>query len=296
MKGEFLGLLLADKPEGPTSHDVVDMVRSICGVRRVGHTGTLDPFASGLLILCLGWVTRLAEYVAGLPKIYRGVVRLGAVTDTGDRTGRVIDSSEEWRRLSLAEVEEAARVQVGKIEQRPPDYSAKKLKGRRAYALARAGLQPVLQARQVEIRRFDLQGLALPDLHFEIECSGGTYIRAVARDLGEARGVGAHLAQMRRVQVGEFRVEDALVVGADTSAAEISAHLMPATDAVAHLPRVEVDREAGDRLIQGGALDWGEGQEIDGPVAIHAADRLLAIGRVSEGRLWPKKVFATSTG
>ncbi len=295
MKGDVVGLLPVDKPEGPTSHDVVDMVRRICNLRRVGHTGTLDPFASGLLILCIGWVTRLAEYVAALPKVYRGVIRLGTVTDTDDRTGRIIGCNEAWRRLPPDMVEEAATAQVGKIEQRPPDYSARKLRGKRAYAMARAGVQPALPAREVEIRRLELRRLALPDLHFEIECSSGTYVRAMARDLGEALGVGAHLAELRRVQVGEFSVDNALVIGNDTSASELSAHLLRASDAVAHLPRVEVDREAGDRLSQGGALTW-EGQEIAGPIAVHSADRLVAIGQVRDGRLWPKKVLATSTG
>ena len=295
MGSETAGLLLVDKPEGPTSHDLVVTVRRASGTRRVGHTGTLDPFASGLLLICIGWVTRLAEYLVGLPKVYRGVIRLGAATNTDDRTGRIVTESDGWRQLRPATIREVAGTLVGRIEQRPPIFSAMRLRGKRAYALARAGGQPDLVPRRIEVKRLELGELALPDVHFEIECSSGTYVRAVARDLGEGLGVGAHLAQLRRIRVGEFRVEDALEVGDGTPEREIRESLLPATAALSHLPRVNVDGEAGNALAHGRAVTW-EGSGIEGPVAVHAADVLLAIGIVKDGRLWPKKVFATSSG
>jgi tRNA pseudouridine55 synthase len=206
-----------------------------------------------------------------------------------------VAESDSWRQLQPRAIREVAATLVGRIEQRPPAFSAKRLGGERAYALARAGGKPELPPRRIEIRRFELGELALPDVHFEIECSSGTYIRAVARDLGEGLGVGAHLAELRRIRVGEFGVEDALDVGDGTREWEIRESLLSATAAVAHLPRVNVDGRAGDELSHGRALTW-EGSVIEGPVAVHVADGLVAIGTVRDGRLWPKKVFGASSG
>ncbi len=270
-----VGLLLVDKPEGPTSHDMISRVRAALGVRRVGHTGTLDPFASGLLLLCVGWATRLSEYLTPLPKHYRGVIRLGETTDTDDRTGRTTARSDDWQRLDRAEIEEALRRQQGVIEQRPPVYSARKVSGRRAYDLARKGESPELGARPVEIESLELRELQPPDLAVEIECSSGTYIRAVARDLGESLGVGAHLRELRRLAIGGFRVEDALRLEPGTSATEVLSRLRPVESAVAHLRRADLEPthsgshaaaraagELGGRRCQGagsGVRGWSAG-------------------------------------
>lgn len=288
-----LGLLLVDKPEGPTSHDVIEMVRRALGTRRVGHTGTLDPFASGLLIVCLGWATRLAEYLTDLPKAYDAVVRLGARTDTDDRTGAVVSGSDAWRSLDAAQVRRAVEAQVGEIEQVPPAYSARKVAGRRAYAVARGGGSLELRPKRVTISRLELCGYTPPDVKLEIECSGGTYIRAIARDLGEALGVGGHLTDLRRTRIGEFSVAGAMPIGRETPRAEIEARLLPAAAAVKHLPRADLDARAREALRQGRAVEWA-GEGMAGPVAVFVEDELVAIAGSVPGRLEPKKVFGAA--
>lgn len=286
-----VGLLLVDKPEGPTSHDVVRTVRRAMGVRRVGHTGTLDPFASGLLVLCVGWVARLAEYVSGLPKVYRGVIRLGERTDTDDRTGAVIARSEAWRQVEVEQVRQALRDQLGEIEQLPPAYSAKKVHGERAYAVAREGGSLELQRERVRIGSLSLCAFSPPDATIEVECSRGTYVRAIARDVGEAIGVGGHLRSLRRFGVGAFRAEDAFPLSEYMARDEIEPRLLPPESAVAHLVQAEVDDEGAEALRHGRPISWG-GEETDGPIALISAGRLIGIAEKREDGLWPKKIFS----
>lgn len=290
-----VGLLLIDKAEGPTSHDVVARVRRSTGVRRVGHTGTLDPFASGLLVLCLGWATRLAEYLISLPKTYRAAIRLGERTDTDDRTGTTVAGSDLWRQLGPDDLRRALRAQQGVIEQFPPAYSAKKVGGRRAYELAREGGAAPLPAQRVSIERLELQRVELPDLEVEIDCSSGTYVRSLARDLGEALGTGAHLLRLRRLGIGPYRVEEGVSLEADPTREELLSRLRPPEEAVAQLPRAELDPATAAAIREGRAVAW-EGGSPPGPVAVMAGGRLLAIGEVRAGELRPRKVFATASG
>ncbi|HEU0078306.1 MAG TPA: tRNA pseudouridine(55) synthase TruB, partial [Longimicrobiaceae bacterium] len=187
------GVLPVDKPVGPTSHDAVAAVRRALRIRQVGHTGTLDPFASGLLLVCFGPATRLAEYLTPLPKTYRATMRLGEATDTDDRTGEVLARSDAWRELTEAQLRAALERQVGEIEQLPPRFSAKKVGGERMYAAARRGEEVVRTAVPVTIYAIRVIRIALPEVEFEVECGAGTYIRAIARDVGDALGVGGHL-------------------------------------------------------------------------------------------------------
>lgn len=288
-----VGLLLIDKAEGPTSHDVVARVRRTLGIRRVGHTGTLDPFASGLLILCLGWSTRLAEFLTRLPKTYRARIRLGERTDTEDRTGTTIARSDAWRELSVDDVRSALQAQQGVVEQLPPAYSAKKVAGRRAYALAREGAAVSLRPQRVRITRAELLEFEPPDLEVEIECSSGTYVRSLARDLGAALGVGAHLLRLRRLQVGPFRVEDGLKLEDDPARDALLARLRPPEEAVAGLAQAVLDPEAAAAVAQGRAVAYREALP-EGPVALMSGGRLLAIGELREGQLYPRKVFPRS--
>lgn len=283
------GLLPIDKPEGPTSHDVIDSTRRILGIRRIGHTGTLDPFASGLLILCVGWATRLAEYVSTLPKTYRCLIRLGERTDTDDRTGTVVASSDGWQSLRSEEIEAALRAQEGEIEQRPPAYSARRVEGRRAYEIARAGERPRLGARRVSIARIAIIDISPPDVDAEIDCSGGTYIRAVARDLGETLGVGAHLRSLRRLGVGEYRVEDAIPLLPPPSRPTLEASMLPPAAAVSHLRRIDLDAEGRAAVQHGRPIPASE--TADGPIALFHAGRLVAVAEVDDGWLRPRKVF-----
>jgi tRNA pseudouridine55 synthase len=293
MSGDPAGLLLIDKPEGPTSHDVVDSVRRAIGIRRVGHTGTLDPFASGLLLLCVGWATRLAEYLTVLPKVYRGVIRLGVRTDTDDRTGTVIETSDGWQRLDQARISLALEEQVGEVEQVPPAFSAKKVAGQRAYSVTRGGGTPALRPQRVTIRQLSLRDLSPPDLTVELECTSGTYVRAVARDVGSALGVGGHLESLRRLRVGAFSVERAL--RPDSDAKDFIQSLQPPETAVAHLHRADLDRDAAWACADGRPVAW-EGEYAPGPVAAHLDGKLVAICETRDGRLWPGKVFPAALG
>jgi tRNA pseudouridine55 synthase len=284
-----------DKPEGPTSHDIIDIVRKAIGVRRVGHTGTLDPFASGLLLLCVGWATRLAEYLTVLPKAYRGVIRLGERTDTDDQTGVVIEASDTWRSLGVGDVQEALRSQVGELEQVPPSHSAKKLEGRRAYAVARAGETPALQPQRVTIHRLGLAELELPDITVDVECSSGTYIRAIARDVGAELGVGAHLRALRRMRIGDFDVARAMAVTRETPEDEIVARLQPPESAITHMPRAAVGESEADALRHGRPVAF-DPVGADAMIAVTLDDALIAVGQYREGRLWPHKVFQATGG
>ena len=291
MGSDLAGLLLVDKPKGPTSHDVITLVRRLTGVRRIGHTGTLDPFASGLLLVCVGWATRLSEYLTPLPKVYSGVIRLGEQTDTDDRTGTVIARSDGWRELSDERVRELLESYVGTIRQTPPAYSAKKIAGRRAYAVAREGGNLALRAENVTISKFSMREFAPPDIGFEVECSAGTYVRALARDLGDALGVGGHLATLRRLNIGRFSVDDALAVARDTHPETVMERICAPEAAVSHLTRADLGGEAVRALSQGrpvrATLDVS-----DGPVAVFLDGRVAAIAQWKDGTLSPSKVFS----
>lgn len=283
------GVLPVDKPAGPTSHDVVRAVRRALGERRVGHTGTLDPFATGLLLVVLGPATRLAEYFAPLTKHYTAVMRLGAATDTDDATGILIAES-DWTGVDAVALERAVRTQEGTILQRPPAYSAKKVAGRRAYEAARRGEARTLEAVEVHVHSIRITHVALPDVRLEIECSAGTYIRAIARDLGEALGTHAHLVELRRLRIGSFEVAGAVPL--DTLDAErIRAACVAPLDALSHLFRIEVDAASAALLLRGVAL-MHDGAVPEGPIALAHAGRLIAIAEAVHGRLQPRKVFA----
>jgi tRNA pseudouridine55 synthase len=206
---EVDGVLLVDKPEGMTSHDVVAVARRALGTRRVGHTGTLDPFATGLLVLLVGHATRLLPYVDGEPKVYEATIRFGVETDTGDPTGVPV---REAPLPSPTGVAEAVAQLTGPIDQVPPAYSAKQVGGVRAYAAARRGEPLVLRPATVVVHRWDVGARRGPDLDVTITCAGGTYVRALARDLGLLAGSAAHLAALRRLRSGHFDVADATTV------------------------------------------------------------------------------------
>lgn len=289
------GVLPVDKPVGPTSHDVVAVARRALRERRIGHTGTLDPFASGLLLLCVGPATRLAEYLTARPKTYVATMRLGERTDTDDRTGEVVETSDAWRALGEAAVRDALLRQIGEIRQLPPVYSAKKVGGERMYAAARRG--EVLEREPVTVTVYRLQVLevSLPEVRFEVECSAGTYIRAIARDAGETLGVGAHLTELRRTRIGEHDVSAAVSLDAIEDAERVGAAMLSPLAAVSHLPVVPVSEEEARRIASGGAVALPAGAEIaeSAPAAmVSAGGELLAIGERRADRVQPRKVFA----
>ncbi len=293
MNGSVPGVLPVDKPEGPTSHDVVAAARRALGTRRIGHTGTLDPFASGLLLLCVGTATRIAGYLIDLPKTYRAVMRLGVATDTADRTGEPIAESSAWRELTRDRVEAALRAQLGRIRQLPPAYSAKKVAGERAYDRARRGEAVTLEPVEVEIYRLDLLDCELPDVTFEVECSSGTYVRAIARDAGEALGVGGHLVALRRTRIGRHEVDRAVPLDRLADRDAVRAARLSPLDALAHLPRLDVDDATAEALRHGRRVPWPRGglRPLE-PIAVAHRDALLAVAEIEDERLRPRKVFA----
>lgn len=287
------GVLPVDKPEGPTSHDVVGRARRALGERRIGHTGTLDPFASGLLLLCVGGATRLSEYLTGMDKHYEATAVLGTATDSGDRDGEVVSSAppESVAALSLEAVEAAVAALRGVQRQVPPALSARKVGGVPAHRRVRRGEEVTLEAREVTIHAFEVDAWEPPLLRLRVHCSSGTYVRSLARDLGEALGVGGHLGALRRTAVGRFGVEGALTPDDLADAERVGRALIAPLEAVAHLPRVDVDEK--------GVLELGHGRSVPAPglsegteAACAHQQRLVAVGFVRDGVLRPRKVFA----
>jgi tRNA pseudouridine55 synthase len=285
------GVLLLDKPSGPTSHDMVSIVRRALRIRRIGHTGTLDPFASGLLLLCIGSATRIAEYLSDVDKRYTARVRLGIATDTDDLTGEVV-SEYDASGVDVADVEAALAGLRGDILQTPPVYSAKKRGGERAYAAARAGRPVDLQPVPVRIHELTLIHLNRDELEIEVRCGSGTYIRAIARDLGQALGVGGHLTALRRTAVGEFSVDDAVTTDSLQDGQQLRTRLIPPADALSHLPQVAVDEDQVVDLRHGRAVP----SEVTVPdaevvVVTSQAGDLVAMAERRAGFVRPRKVF-----
>lgn len=242
------GILNIDKPGGITSHDVVNRVRRVGGLRRVGHAGTLDPLATGVLLLCLGRAARLVEYLVGQPKTYETVIRLGQSTDTYDADGQVL--VERPCHITGADISDALPQFRGPIWQTPPIYSAIKKDGQPLYKLARQGVDVVAPPREVTIYKVEVAAVNLPFVTLVITCSSGTYIRSLAHDLGEVLGCGGHVAALRRTAVGNFTVNTAVPLDY-LSPENVNACLQPSETAVSHLPRLDVSPEAATRLLQG---------------------------------------------
>jgi tRNA pseudouridine55 synthase len=283
-------VLPVDKPEGPTSHDVVQVVRRSTGQRRAGHTGTLDPFASGLLLVCVGRATRLVEYLTGLDKTYEAIARLGQTTDTLDREGQLLEERAGWADLDEASVVRALERFSGAQSQIPPAFSAKKVGGEAAHRKARRGERVGLAPIQVTIHEIELTSFDLPHVGLRVRCSSGTYVRALARDVGEALGVGGHLVALRRTRVGGFDVAQAIGMEALAEPTAVEAAAVAPLDALAHLPRVVADDRRAAKLIHGQPVPLDGSAE--GLVAVAHAGALLAIGECAGGLVHPRKVFA----
>ena len=275
---ECHGLVVVDKPAGITSHDVVARCRRIFGQRQVGHGGTLDPAATGVLVLGLGGATRLLRFLGVLPKLYEGEVVLGVETTTLDAEGETV-ATHDMAGVTLDDVRAAAAAFVGEIHQVPPMVSAVKVGGRRLHELARAGVEVDRAARPVVVHRFDVGPGSEPGvLAISVECSSGTYVRALAADLGAALGGGAHLRWLRRTAVGPFglaRARPLDEVGLDA--------VLPPLEAVAHLSRVTVDPGTAARVSHGAVLSREDvALTGDGPWAVVDGDGALLA--VYEGR------------
>jgi tRNA pseudouridine55 synthase len=283
------GVLPVDKPVGPTSHDIVAMARRALRTRRIGHTGTLDPAASGLLLLCIGTATRLAEFLARLPKRYRAQIRLGQRTDTDDLTGRVIAESDTWRDITQRQFENALTRFRGDILQVPATFSAKKRSGERAYQAARLGKAVTLDPVPVHIAELRLVAWDPPYAELDVACSTGTYVRALARDIGEELRTGAHLTALGRTALGPYHVADALAVGMLADPARVRAALIDPLNALGEMPRISLDEEQVRRVRHGRALDIAHAPGI---VALVAENALVAIAEADGERIRPRKVFS----
>jgi tRNA pseudouridine55 synthase len=287
------GILLVDKPVGPTSHDVVSRIRRAAGIRRVGHAGTLDPFASGLLLLLLGQATRLSEYLLALDKRYEATARLGIETSTHDSEGEIVTEERDWTSLSGADAERALAGFEGSILQAPPRFSAKKVRGEAAHRRVRRGEEVALAPVEVTIHSLSLLGLAGPELRFQVRCSSGTYVRALARDLGRVLGVGAHLTGLVRTGIGTFDLGAAAPLDDLLDRASVEDRLIPPVAALSHMPSVAVGAHDVVKLRQGQSVAIEGEQRPEGEtVGVLFNGDLLAVGTIQGGRIRPRKVLA----
>jgi len=298
------GILLLDKPKGPSSSQALQRARRLFAAEKGGHTGSLDPLATGLLPVCFGEATKIAGGLLGARKAYDTVARLGVVTDTDDAEGQPL-RERPVPPLRIPDIDAALRGLTGRIRQRPPIYSALKRGGEPLYAKARRGELVEVEEREVDVHEFTLQsaGDLLDDLHgvppqlrLHVECGSGTYVRALVRDLGEALGCGAHVAELRRLWVDPFREPrmwtlEELEALATRGERSLLACLLPIERGMASWPPVELDAAQARRL--------GRGQPVDGPfhpsgsVAVYGPDgRALGLGRVEDGTLRAQRLFS----
>ena len=293
---ETVGMVVVDKEAGWTSHDAVARCRRIFSQRRVGHAGTLDPDATGVLLVGLGRFTRMLRFLSGLPKSYEAEVVLGSATTTLDASGQVTGTW-DMSGVTLAEVRSAAATLTGVVDQVPPMVSARKVGGRRLHELARAGIEVERAARPVTVARFDVDRAPHDELgvfRIEVDCSTGTYVRVLAADLGQALGGGAHLRRLRRTRIGSFGVDEAVALGAITEA-----HVRSPAQALRDLSPVELDAAAARSVSHGLALDRvSVGATGDGPWALRdGRGHLLAVYEAADtDRMMASCVLAQRTG
>lgn len=246
------GVFNINKPHGLTSHDVVDRVRRITGVRRVGHTGTLDPAAVGVLPVCVGRATKVVQFLIACDKEYRATMELGVVTDTQDGAGKVL----ERRDASAVTEDQVRRVAAeftGDLEQIPPMVSAVRVQGRRLYQLARKGYEVERAPRRVRILELEILKVEVPRVGFRVVCSKGTYVRTLTADMGERLGCGAHQAELLRTRSGAFRIEDTIALEALEHSDDPASHLIPIGTALGHLPAIRV-RPWFERFVKSRAI------------------------------------------
>lgn len=294
----MLGVVNLDKPVGPTSHDMVGLLRRLTGTRRIGHAGTLDPLASGVLPILVGAATRFSEELTGGPKRYDAVVRLGARSATDDAQGPVTPSG--VAPPPEAVIGEALAAFVGTYDQRPPDFSARKQGGTTAHRAARAGRPIEVTPRRVTVVAIQLVSVepadGLLDVRLDISCGAGTYIRAIARDLGEALACGGYLGALRRTEAAGLRADDGFRpedLATLATEGRLDEAIQPVGDLLP-LPRVTLDAETAWPFVHGSSQPVGDLPE--GRAAVYRGEELLGIGRVIAGRLQPEKVVVSGVG
>jgi tRNA pseudouridine55 synthase len=297
LKNAISGILVVDKPTGMTSHDVVQAIRNGTGIKRAGHTGTLDPRASGVLVILIGPAVRLSEYISASDKRYQAIIRLGATTDTFDADGRFTNNAAPQAPINISEeqFEEALKKFVGRIEQTPPPYSAVKVQGRRAYDMARQGEEVELEPRIIDVYHLEVLEWAPPEVVIDVHCSSGTYVRSLANDLGNVLGCGAYLTGLRRTKSGRFSLRDATPLRKLQEAFNAGnwyQYLIPAAEGLADWPGVELDPDQVEAIKHGHRITAEPGSK--GMVrGVSMQGELIALLEIDEAsNEWkPKKVF-----
>lgn len=281
----YNGFIVIDKPVGVTSHDVVSKVRRALNMKKVGHTGTLDPFATGVLPVAVGEGTKAIQFLDESEKEYRAVLRLGVATDTQDLTGKVL-AERDWSHLKPADLERVARGFLGRQKQLPPMFSAIKQGGVPLYKLARKGVEVEREAREVEIFSLSFDWIRLPEACFTVRCSRGTYVRTLANDLGEALNCGAHLLELRRTRSGLFAESGAVTLEELAEAVDKERLIMPLDRALEHLKAVNLTEEGGRKVKNGvvpnqaGFEAFPEGLEAGEQVRLYQGESLAAVAEV----------------
>lgn len=280
-------LFLLDKPEGPTSHDVVERVRKATGLSRIGHSGTLDPMATGLLLLCAGGAARLQGFFTRMDKSYEGTILLGRATATFDREGEPLCADRDFSHVTSEAIEEASNAFRGEFLQSPPPYSAKKIKGRKFYEMARRGESVPTLPKTVRVSRLHFGPVADGRITFSISCSSGTYIRSIASELGEILNCGAHLGALRRTRIGDFSVSDAVTLDRFEALSAVerlaAPHAMPLSKVPFPFPRIQLASLEAWKIRRGQAVPAmgvvaGEGDWI---TLLGPSNDMLALGQVS---------------
>lgn len=280
IRNAISGILVVDKPVGMTSHDVVQIIRNGTGIRRAGHTGTLDPRASGVLVVLLGPAVRLSEYVSASDKRYQAIIRLGSSTDTYDAEGRVVQQSTSPLTITETQFETALKGFIGEIEQVPPAYSAVKIHGRKAYDLARKGEPVELEPRKIQVFHLEILEWAPPEVVIDAHCSSGTYIRSLAHDLGNTLGCGAHLVGLRRTKSGRFSLRDATPLRKlqeSFTSGNWYQYLIPAAEALGDWQALELNPEQVEEVRHGHRIPAAPGTSNKMVRGVSMAGELVAL-------------------
>ena len=300
VKNAISGVLVVDKPVGMTSHDVVEAIRRGTGIRRAGHTGTLDPRASGVLVILIGPAVRLSEYVSASDKRYQAIIRLGSSTDTFDAEGKFTRTNEPLN-VTEQQFEEILKKFEGEIEQTPPPYSAVKVGGRRAYDMARQGEEVELTPRKIQVHHLEVLEWAPPEVVVDVHCSSGTYVRSLANDIGTQLGTGAYLVGLRRTKSGRFSLRDATPLRKlqeAFTAGNWYQFLIPAAEALTDVPAVELNPDDVEEVRHGHRVKaTGEQPQLVRGVSMAGeliALMIPAVGEDGSPEWQPKKVFFTS--
>jgi tRNA pseudouridine55 synthase len=296
VKNAISGVLVVDKPVGLTSHEVVQIIRHGTNIRRAGHTGTLDPRASGVLIVLIGPAVRLSEYVSASDKRYQAIIKLGATTDTFDADGRFTSKGEDLQ-ITEEQFETALKTFVGEIIQTPPPYSAVKVHGRPAYEMAREGEEVELEPRKIQVYSLELLEWTPPEAVIDVYCSSGTYVRSLANDLGDKLGCGAYLTGLRRTKSGRFTLRDAVPLRKLREAFEAGnwyQYVIPAAEALSDWPALELNNEQVEAVRHGHRVP-AEAGATGMARGISEAGELIALLEVDPAtQEWqPRKVFFT---